>query len=601
MATPSKGEDQYNRCLIRKDSNWLIKKPLPKQDYEDVGSLEELAPLSLTTSPSASYESFTRLIKTTASTNHVPHSLERHMSLIDLIAVGIGVTIGSGLFVLCGLISHEYAGPAGCLAWMVSGLAACLSGACYAELSARIPLTGSAYAYSFVALGEYPAMLAAACLALDYIAAAAAVSRSWGDKLGAYLCTEYGEVVQEEEQYWIVSFFLGGDGIVNPFAFMVSSVCVLLLLNGVKESKSATHFFTSIKVTLVAFMIGMGIFYVQPSNWIPFAPFGASGVLRGATGTFFGYLGFDEIALLGGEAKNPKKNLPRAILGTISCITAIYVIAALILAGMVPYENISPVSGFPAAFAAHNANFVAQITAMGEIVTLPVVILLTIMCQPRLQYALAKDGLLPSVFGEINSRGNLSKGIIMAGVLVVAISTLVPFDHLNDMVSCAVLTALSLTDTSLIILWHPSPISQPLLAESIMGAFHILALTTGVLVTHFANHTLGKLVAMSCACSLVACVLAIVYLCPRSSVFGSRAHSSADISSPADDGYFRTPLVPWVPCMAIFINWYLISQLELFGIALHLVFLAATTLYYFCYAINHSVGNNMGWQHSPLA
>lgn len=206
--------------------------------------------------------------------------LERHLSLFDLIAIGVGGTIGSGLFVLAGLVAHEYAGPATIISWCLSGFAACLSGCCYAELSGRIPLAGSAYAYAYVGMGEVFAFIAAACLSLEYICAAAAVSRSWGDKMVEYL----GETLPNS--HWIHAWLVpGGESGVtyNPLAFVIAAAVVGLLLCGVKESKRVANFFTMFKVALVVFMVGVALCYTKPSNWIPFAPYGVSGVIRGGT------------------------------------------------------------------------------------------------------------------------------------------------------------------------------------------------------------------------------------------------------------------------------------------------------------------------------
>eukprot|EP00934_Nitzschia_sp_Nitz4_P009266 Nitzschia sp. Nitz4//scaffold326_size20077//545//1918//NITZ4_008708-RA/size20077-processed-gene-0.44-mRNA-1//-1//CDS//3329547918//9256//frame0 len=441
-------------------------------------------------------------------------------------------------------------------------------------------------------------MVAAACLSLDYIVAGAAVARSWGDKCQAWWWTT---TLPEEDH----SNSSSTATTWSPLAFLISSVSVLLLLAGVKESKAVTHCITFLKVSLVTVMLTGGIWYIQHETstnnnpWIPFTPFGWSGVARGATATFFGYLGYDEIALLGGEAIQPKKNLPRAILGTLTGITLVYVLSALVLTGMLPYDEISSVSGFPDAFRQRGAPLLAQLTALGEIVTLPIVVLLTIMCQPRLQYALARDGLLPPIFGKVNARGNLFQGTWMAGLLIVAIATFIPFEHLNDMISCAVLTSLSLTDTSLIVLWHPTPTtngSSLLRVESILCLFHVLALGTSVVGSHFIDTVWGKPTTVVGALLLLVCVMSIVYACPRSPTFGGGGGSATDNNDNNDDSYFRTPLVPLVPCLAIFLNWYLIAQLRLVGIGLHLLFLSLAVLYYVLYASHHSVGNKTGWQ-----
>jgi APA family basic amino acid/polyamine antiporter len=281
---------------------------------------------------------------------------------MDLVAIGIGGTVGSGLFVLAGLVSHEYAGPSAVLSWGVAGLAALLSGACYAELAARIPLPGGAFSYAYVAMGELAAVLVAACLSLEYIASSAAVARSWGDKVVEWLTQEFGK------QFWIQSL-LGGFGSFSPMAFLISTGTVALLLGGVKESKQVTNLVTGLKVSLCLFMIIAGFVFVNPANWKPFIPaqFGAAGVLRGATGTFFGYLGYDQVCSLGGEAINPKQDLPTAIMFTLGFVTVLYMIATLVLTGMQPYQNISSVSGFPSAFYSLDADLCGQITALGEV------------------------------------------------------------------------------------------------------------------------------------------------------------------------------------------------------------------------------------------
>jgi APA family basic amino acid/polyamine antiporter len=299
--------------------------------------------------------------------------VERHLTLLDLILIGIGGTIGSGLFVLCGLVAHDYAGPAAALSWAVAGVAACISGCCYAEMASQVPDAGSAYAYAYVAMGELFGVLAASCLSLEYIMAASAVSRSWADKVTLYLIEELNVGP------WVHDYLQPNLWSVSPLAFLISTATVMLLLNGVHQTKAITNFFTVVKVGVVAFMIIAGFALANPSNWIPFVPpqFGVVSVIRGSTVTFFGYLGYDEVCQLAGEAINPKRNLPIAILVTLIGVTVVYIAAALSLTGMQSYENISSVSGFPVAFRTHGNLIAAQIAALGELLTLPVVVPLT--------------------------------------------------------------------------------------------------------------------------------------------------------------------------------------------------------------------------------
>ena len=397
-----------------------------------------------------------------------------------------------------------------------------------------------------------------------------------------------------------------------------------MLLNGVKESKRVTNFFTALKVSIVMFMLIAGFCYVRPSNWRPFSPYGAAGVFRGASGTFFGYLGYDQVSCLAEEVQDPKKTLPRAIVGVLvfgryHCgelwvyvvywlahqllsVTFVYVAGTFVLTGMQPYDEISPVSGFPAAFYSVDASIAAEITALGEIVTLPIVVLITIMTQPRLQYAMSVDGLLPPVFREVDGGGNLWKGTLVSGVLMVLIATFVPFENLNDMISCAVLTALSITDTSLVLLWHEVPDRpESTLTEKLMATFHVCAFAASFLLSYGNDSAFANWMTVLSVLGMFTAVLAINFFCPKSVVFGGhRAHSYGGSTLLKGDGYFRTPWLPWWPCIGIFVNWYLIAQLELTGaLGLGFFFLIAI-VYYFTHAFHHSVGNTVGWE-APVA
>lgn len=285
-----------------------------------------------------------------------PKELHRHLSLFDLVCVGVGATIGSGIYVLCGLIANKYAGPATFLSWGIAGGAACFSGVCYAELAGKLPSAGSVYVYAYVSIGELPAVLAAACLTLEYVGSAAAVARSWGDKIIEWA---------HEESLPLERYLDPGFGF-NPMAFIVSFSSTLLLLKGVKESKGVTNFFTVFSVCLVLSMAVGGLTLMQRKNLVPLIPpqYGLAGVFRGATSSFFGYIGYDEICCIAGEAVNPRKNLPRAVLLTLVIVATLYMAAALALTGMQPYLEISTKSGFPCAFRWNHVEWAAQLAAV---------------------------------------------------------------------------------------------------------------------------------------------------------------------------------------------------------------------------------------------
>ena len=503
-------------------------------------------------------------------------ALERHLSLFDLVSIGVGGTIGSGIFVLCGLIANQHSGPATCLSWAIAGTAAFLSGFCYAELSGRIPSAGSSYAYAHESMGEFVAFLTAACLTLEFLVSGSAVARSWGDKVVEWLNVELNAGP------WASRILDPGYNI-NPLAFLVSACCTALILCGVKESKFVTDLFTWTKVLLVCFMAIGGFVLLVPSNLSPFIPpeFGMSGVMRGATTSFFGYLGFDGICCVAGEAKNPSMNLPRSVMITLVLVTVLYIAAAVALTGMQHYTEISPESGFPEAFKSRGVVWAAQLTAAGEVFTLPVVVLISVILQPRLQYALARDELLPPMFCEVDHKGNLRKGVLFAGGLMTLIATFVPFEDLDDFVSAGILVAFTVTNSSLIVMRRQSPTYRPRLLGQLLVVFNVVSLGMTIAFVHAWQHRWGKIVALLLTVATALSWGLIKFLCPPTAIFGG----NRPIASTWENGvqYFRTPFVPLIPCLGTIFNWYLVAQLEMFGILLLLVYFLIAAAYYMYY------------------
>lgn len=443
----------------------------------------------------------------------------RHLSLFDLVSIGVGGTIGSGIFVLNGLIAHSYAGPAAFCSWVVSGIAALLSGCCYAELSGRIPSTGSTYAYSYVALGELPAFITAFMLSLEFLLSGSAVARSWGDKVCDWLRVELS--VSEE----FLSILQPGYGI-NPMACLVSIVTTLLVLWGVKESKLVTDFFTWIKVFLVIFMTVGGFILFNPANMTPLVSpeFGVTGILRGSISSFFGYLGFDAVCCVAGEAISPERNLPLSIMITLMIVTFLYIAAAISLVGMQYYTEISSESGFPEAFKSNGVEWAAQLTAAGEVATLPVVVLISIIIQPRLQLAMANDGLIPKWFGEIKN------GAIFAGVLMTLFATFVPFSYLDDFVSAGILVAFTITNCSLVVMRLES-LNHSL--EKLLALFNACSFLTCMILSH-AGHIGWILIPLPI---FLACKIS--WTCPPTRFGNTQVYTH--------EKYFTTPLVPYLP------------------------------------------------------
>jgi len=354
---------------------------------------------------------------------------------------------------------------------------------------------------------------------------------------------------------------------INTCAFLVSLGAVILLLDGVKESKNVTNFFSTLNVSLVFFMATMSLILAKRENMVPFVPpeFGAGGVIRGATSSFFGYIGFDEICCISGEAINPSRDIPRAIIITLMVVTSLYCAASIGLAGMVPYQDISERSGFPDGFRYRGYYWAAEITAIGELTVLPLVVLVTIMAQPRLNYTMAMDGVLPAVFAEVDGEGNLKAGTKIAGIIMIAIATLVPFAYLDDLISSGILIAFTITDISVILVRQTSPQDNPGVLERMLAAFVTASLLSGFLLRSCLSIArtgdgMRFVTLLSCASTLFIGNRIRTH-CPRTKEL-LQWHSNEPHA-----GLFLTPCVPILPLCGCFVNIYLISQLEFTGLA----------------------------------
>jgi len=553
----------------------------------------------------------------------------RHLTLFDLLSVGVGGTVGSGIFVLTGQIARNDAGPWTFLSFAVAGAAACCSGVCYAELAGRIPAAGSTYAYSYATWGELVAVVSAACLTLEYGVAGAAVARSWGDKVLLFLKEEedlYTDAAEGVASKSSSSSSSSTTGVFNLPAGLLSLTCTVLLLKGVQESKTVTNFFTVLKLLLVAFMtIGGFVLWNGSANMRPMFPpplHGASGIWRGATSSFFGYLGYDEVCCIAGEAVDPARNLPRAVIGTLAIVAAVYVTAALALTGMQHYQDISATSAFPQAFEANDWRWAAQITAFGELVTLPVVVLISLMAQPRLLSSMGHDGLLPArVFSSHDSGGNLLGGIVVSGAAMTIVSAFVKFTYLDDLISAGILVAFCITNSSLVLLRCESPQQHPKYLERGLILYNLSCFFAALLWSHKAWFgswlVLYRLLTTLAIIAMAAAFVDLVMKCPKSTHFGGSiwkstddrcwdaSSSDTDSDDAGDDGtnvddqesfaYFSTPCVPYLPCAGMAINWYLIAQLDVWGIVLLFLYVGITVATYMGACARHSVGHHNKW------
>lgn len=561
----------------------------------------------------------------------------RHMNLFDLVAFGVGCTVGSGVFVLAGMAASEYAGPASSVSYLLAGLVASLSGLPYAELSAAFPLDGSTYSYAYIALGEVFAVVSSLCQTLEYGAAGAAVARSWGNK--------FVDWVGSGDDTTAVGRFLNPGGGVNPMAGVIALVCSLILLLGVRESKAATNVVSTTKVLLIMFMTVSGFLLasgVVPKaedgpatfdNWSPFFPdeFRPQGIVDGASILFFAYLGFDCICNLSGEAKDPVRDVPRAVILTLAIDGAVYFLAALALTAMQSYSDISAVSGFSRAFGANGWAWAEALCLAGEIVVLPLVVLTSIQSQTRLFFAMSKDRLVPAFFGKLSfsrpccggSRedkdgsskkadahavGNLTRNTQFCGLATVLLATFVPFRYIESLISAGALLLFSITCCCLLTVRYKCP-SETYLGLDIDDNASFLSLAVArsrkelslgrilVLLNAFSISSglcFGYVKNSAASYSLSAVFFVLAFMVAHyMSHFeeASATRFALDRNGYLDRGRrrFRTPLVPYLPSMAIYANGFMIAHVGWQGLAMLAAYLSVGVAGYLLFGSGRSL------------
>ena len=503
--------------------------------------------------------------------------IPRYLTLFDLLCIGIGTTVGTGIFSSAGQIINESAGPGAALSWIIAGFACCLSGVAYMEMSSLIPSSGSCYAYAYHTLGELPAFIAATLLTLEYAISGAGVARSWASKV-----QEWAECLDAGSDYsWLNQEHL------NLMGFLVHFLCVVVLLCGRQIGKKFINYFTVGKVSLMLFMIIAGFAAIDYDNLSPFLPksedgkYGIRGVMMGASQCFFGYVGFDEVCCMAVEAKNSRKIMPVAVLGVIIGTCLLSTLASLSLAGIQPYDEIT--AGFGGAFRSKGWVVIQHIVQAGEIITLPLVVLVCLLAQPRLHYGLAVDGLMPKAFLAVNANGQLFWNTLVTGIFYSLITLAVPFEEIWHLVDFGVLISFNITSTTLIINRGKGKLEGLTMWMSgfLLSSMMALMITQKACVEESCTWPIMTLIgALGTGAAWSFCY--VVYLFR---------------DAPADDGKgYRVPLVPFIPCLSILVNWYLVAQLENKSIVYGILYILAGVVLYLLYGYNHSVGQKTGWQ-----
>jgi APA family basic amino acid/polyamine antiporter len=399
------------------------------------------------------------------------HGLKRALGGMDLMLLGIGAIIGTGIFVLTGHAAADNAGPAVVLSFVAAGIASGFAGLCYAEMASMIPIAGSAYTYSYATMGELIAWIIGWDLILEYLVASAAVSVGWSGYAVAFVHDVLGITLSDT---WTrapfvydeaLSQFHATGAILNVPAMLVTAVVTAILVVGIKESARFNAVIVIVKIAVVLLFIAFCARFVNTANWHPFIPpeqghghFGFSGVMRGAARVFFAYIGFDAVSTAAQETRNPQKDLPFGILGSLAVCTVLYVAVSAILTGIVPYTQLGVPHPIAVGVEATGQRWLATFVEVGAIAGLSSVMLVMMMGQPRIFFSMATDGLLPPGAARVHPRfGTPWVTTIITGVVVAIAGGLLPVGVLAQLTSVGTLFAFVLVSLGVAILRKQRP------------------------------------------------------------------------------------------------------------------------------------------------
>lgn len=392
------------------------------------------------------------------------HQLAKELSILQLIFIGVGSTIGAGVYVLVGTVAREHSGPALTISFLIAGIAAALSAFCYAELASRCPSAGSAYHYSYICVGEGVAWLIGWALILEYTIGGSAVARGISPNLALF----FGGPDS-------LPFFLaraeipGTDVVVDPCGSILVLIVTGLLCVGIKESSFVQSITTTANVCVMIFVIIAGGYLGFQTGWVGYSvssgyfPYGVNGVLAGSATVFFSYIGFDSVASTAEEVKNPQRDLPWGIGLSLSICCFLYMLVSIVIVGLVPYFAMDPDTPISSAFSRHGMEWAMYIVSTGAVLALCSTLMGSILPQPRILMAMSRDGLLPPFFSDINIRTQVPiKSTIITGICSAILAFFMDVSQLAGMVSVGTLFAFTIVAISILILRYIPPEMVPL-------------------------------------------------------------------------------------------------------------------------------------------
>ena len=382
------------------------------------------------------------------------HALKRVLTPFELTLLGVGAIIGTGIFVITGVVAANYSGPALVVSFMISGIVCAFAALSYAEFAAMVPVAGSAYTYGYASLGELLAWIIGWDLILEYSVSIAAVAVGWSGYVTSLLAGA-GVVLPPA---LINPPGLNG-GMLNVPAIIIIGIITALLIIGVKESAKVNNVIVLIKISVILLFLYLAVGHIQPANWVPFMPFGWSGVLTGAAIVFFAYIGFDAVSTAAEEVKDPQKNLPKGIIGSLIIATILYISVSAVLTGIVPYTAFANQSA-PVAFALQSIGIAwgSALVSVGALCGITSVLIVLLYGQTRIFFAMSRDGLLPKMFRQLHPVYRTPmKVTILVGIVTALIAGLLPLQSIAELVNIGTLAAFIIVSLGVIVLRYKRP------------------------------------------------------------------------------------------------------------------------------------------------
>ena len=540
------------------------------------------------------------------------NGMRRTLTVVDLTAMGIAAIVGAGIFSSIGNAAAS-GGPAVSLLFIFTAVACGLSAMCYAEFASSIPISGSAYTYAYASFGELIAWIIGWALIMEYSVGNIAVAISWsgyftglmngiGLHIPEYLCIDYFSAsrgftdglasvkngipfaelnsgIQNAYNAWTTAPMMGNIRFIANFpAFIIVVLISWLVLKGIYETKIAGDMMVVLKMLILLLVIGVGAFYVDPGNWSPFAPNGLTGVLKGVSGVFFAYIGFDAISTTAEECKNPRRDMPRSMIYSLVITTVLYVAISLVLTGMIPFSELGVADPLAYAFAKLHLTRLSGIIAFSAVIAMTGVLLVFQMGQPRIWMSMSRDGLLPPIFSKLHKRYRTPFfATIIAGIIVAVPTLFTNLTAVTDLTSIGTLFAFILVSGGILVLNpHGEITGKGFHVPYINSRRYLLPAWIIILTILFASGVFSSLGQMDFATFSFS---GLVQKLP----FIFFVIVSIWITTMAVQRKWS-----FIPVLGLLTNMYLMSELGINNWLFFLIWLVIGLVLYFSYGIKHS-------------